>query len=160
VTLIAGIGNILLGDDGLGPEVIRYLQQNCKLPVGVTAVDLGTPGIDLAPHLSQCERLILIDAVDDTGAPGEIRVYRGDDLFRRPAAPRLSPHDPGLQETLLYLELAGSAPGEVTLIGAIAGATEPGVGLSDEVRAAVPALARQALAMAGAELEAEALRCV
>jgi hydrogenase maturation protease len=148
VTLIAGIGNILLGDDGLGPAVIRYLQQHCELPQGVEAVDLGTPGLDLAPYLSQCEKLILIDAVEDSGAPGELRIYRGDALFRRPAAPRLSPHDPGLQETLLYLQLVGSAPGEVVLIGAIAGATEPGIGLSEAVRDAVPELARQALTMA------------
>jgi hydrogenase maturation protease len=147
VTLIAGIGNILLGDDGLGPAVVDYLQQHCELPHGVEAVDLGTPGLDLAPYLCQCKKLILIDAVEDDGAPGELRMYRGDELYRRPASPRMSPHDPGIQETLLYLELAGSGPDEVVLIGALAGVTEPGIGLSDAVRCAVPELARQALAI-------------
>ena len=148
MTLIAGIGNILLGDDGLGPAVIRYLHEHCELPRDVEAVDLGTPGLDMVPHLSRCERLILIDAVEDSGAPGEMRMYSGDALFRRTAAPRLSPHDPGLQETLLYLQLAGAAPVDVVLIGAIAGVTEPGVGLSEPLLSAVPELARRALTMA------------
>jgi hydrogenase maturation protease len=152
MTLIAGIGNILLGDDGLGPAVVRYLQQHCELPPGVEAVDLGTPGLDLALYLSRCDKVILVDAVDAPGMPGELRMYRGAELFLHPAAPRMSPHDPGLQETLLYLQLAGSGPQEVVLIGAIAEVTDPGIGLSEALRRAVPELARRAMTLGGAAM--------
>lgn len=75
--LIFGCGNILFGDDGFGPAVIHYLQENYKLPESVLAQDVGT-GIreilfDLALSEKKPQKLIIVDAVDHPDrSPGEI----------------------------------------------------------------------------------------
>ena len=91
-----------------------------------------------------------------TGAPGEVRLYRRDEMLKNPPQPRLSPHDPGLKEALLTLEFSGTAPREVLLVGVIPASVETGVGLSPAVQRGCPARggrgcdgARQARGRAG-----------
>jgi hydrogenase maturation protease len=67
-----------------------------------------------------------------------VRTYRREELLARPLTPRVNPHAPGLQETLLTLELVDRAPGEVLLVGVVPEAVEVGVGLSPAVEAALP----------------------
>ncbi|MBI3784735.1 MAG: hydrogenase maturation protease [Deltaproteobacteria bacterium] len=130
---VIGIGNVLLGDDGVGPYVVELLRAGWELPHDVTLIDVGTPGLDLASHLLGREVVILVDAVGATGEPGEVRVYHGEELQRLPVLPRVSPHDPAVQEALWIAELADSAP-QVVLVGIIPESTEPGVELSAVVR--------------------------
>ena len=67
--LVAGIGNVFLGDDGFGPAVIEALQ--ARPPRGSTVADPGIRGMDLAYALtSEIDAAILIDAVARGGAPG------------------------------------------------------------------------------------------
>ncbi len=70
--LVAGIGNIFLGDDGFGPEVIRHLAADGSgLPGGVRAIDYGIRGMHLAYDLlDDFDALILVDAVPGPGAAG------------------------------------------------------------------------------------------
>ncbi len=136
---VAGLGNVLMGDDAFGPMVIRALEATYEFPAGVAVTDLGTPGLDLIPYVTDIEALVLVDTVSSAGAPGELRLYRRDEILRTPPQPRLSPHDPGLKEALLTAEFAGNGPREVLLVGVIPGAVRTAVGLSAEVRAAVPA---------------------
>lgn len=66
--VVCGCGNILFGDDGFGPAVIRYLQENFTLPDEVAALDAGTSVrevlFDLALNVNRPRRLIIVDAVD------------------------------------------------------------------------------------------------
>ena len=76
-TLIFGCGNILLGDDGFGPAVIKHLNETCLLPQDVLAVDMGTSIrdtlFDLTLSQKRPERLIIVDAVDfPNRKPGEV----------------------------------------------------------------------------------------
>jgi hydrogenase maturation protease len=127
-----------MGDDALGPTVISCLEAGFEPGDGVAFVDLGTPGLDLVPHLAGLEAVVIVDTVNATGRPGEVRAYGRDELLAHAPQPRLSPHDPGLKETLLALEFAGDAPRDVVLVGVIPASCQRGTDLSPAVAAAVP----------------------
>lgn len=135
---VIGIGNVLTGDDGVGPHVARVLEAAWELP-GVDVIDAGTPGLDLTTFLAGREAAVLVDAVKASGAPGELRTYDKATLLSRPPAMALSPHDPGVREALLNAEFMGAAPATVKLVGVIPATVELGCRLSPAVRDAVPA---------------------
>jgi hydrogenase maturation protease len=138
---VFGLGNVLLGDDAVGPFVVELLRARYELPDGVAVADLGTPGLGLPVYLSEAEAVVLVDAVSATGEPGELRLYRRDDLDRVPPKPRVSPHDPAVQEALWLADLAGSGPRDLLLVGVIPECMTLGAGLSERVRRACePAL--------------------
>jgi hydrogenase maturation protease len=136
---VAGLGNVLHGDDAFGPWVIEALAAGFVFPEGVSLADLGTPGLDLTPFVTGLDALVLIDTVLADAAPGTLRLYRRDELLRHAPQPRLSPHDPGVKEALLIAQFAGTAPRELLLVGAVPDSTAMGVGLSAALRAALPA---------------------
>jgi hydrogenase maturation protease len=135
---VLGLGNVLMGDDGAGPYVIQVLEAGHVLPEGVATLDLGTPGLDLVPYLAGVDVLILVDTVRSGGQPGAVRTWTRDQLLQHAPQPRLSPHDPGVKETLMTLELAGMGPRDVILVGVVPDRVGPGAGLSDAVKNAVP----------------------
>lgn len=134
---VIGLGSVLLTDDGFGPNVIELLRASWDVPDTVALVDGGTPGLALAGYLHGRETVILVDSVDATGAPGDMRWYRGDELRTLPMKPRVNPHDPAVQEALWIAELAGNGPQDVHLLGVVPANTEPGTTLSDAVHRAV-----------------------
>jgi hydrogenase maturation protease len=136
---ILGLGNVLMGDDGLGPTVLHDLLSRYDL-TDVEVHDLGTPGLDLVPFLSGADTVILVDTVRSEGAPGDRRRYEKAEILRHAPHPRVSPHDPGLKEALLALEFDGRAPGEVVLLGAIPEQTDMGTTLTPPLQAAARAL--------------------
>lgn len=134
---IYGIGNVLIGDDAVGPTVVNLLDALWEFPEGVVVEDLGTPSLDLAYRLAGLDAVIFVDAVSAKLEPGTIRVYRRDEILRNPPGLRLSPHDPSLKETLLTCEFLGECPKEIILVGVVPEATAD-FGLSTPVEAAVP----------------------
>ena len=134
---VFGLGNVLMGDDALGPTVLAGLMAGFDFPGAVHAEDLGTPGLDLHPHFAGREHIILVDVVKSQGDPGEIRLYRRDQILKHAPEVRTSPHDPGVKEALLSLEFSGEEP-EVFLVGVIPDKIEHATGLGDAVRAAIP----------------------
>ena len=126
---VIGIGNVLLGDDGFGPTVVELLRAGWKMPDEVELIDAGTPGLDLGGYLHGRDEIILVDSVAATMAPGEIRIYGGDEILDLPLKPRVSPHDPALQEALWIVEMDGYGPRRTVLIGAAPQSVEPGIGL-------------------------------
>ncbi len=134
---VLGLGNVLMGDDAVGPWVIEELLANWEFPDGVCVLDVGTPGLDLTPYLADADAVILVDTVKANGAPGTIHLYSREELVARPAGPRLSPHDPGLTEALFALDLVGCGPREVLLVGVVPGMVARGIGLTPAVRTAV-----------------------
>lgn len=138
-TYVLALGNVLMSDDGVGAAVLRALVERYVVGPGVSAVDLGTPGLDLSPWLADADRVILIDTVMAPLPPGSVRLYKKADLTGQGANVRVSPHDPGVRETLLALEFAGRAPRDVALIGVVPAVTTMGLQLSEAVEAAIPA---------------------
>lgn len=140
-TSVLGLGNVLMGDDAFGPHVVMALHAGWEIPEEVAVLELGTPGTDLLPFVTEAEALILVDAVHTEGTPGELRLFHRDEILRHAHPQRLGPHDPGLKEALLRAEFQGRGPQEILLVGVIPGRVESGIGLSPEVRQAVPAAA-------------------
>lgn len=86
--LVAGVGNVFLGDDAFGVEVVRELMRRPN-PAHVTVSDFGTRGLDLAYALVDgVDALLLVDAVQRGYAPGTLTVIEPD-FEREPAAEAL-----------------------------------------------------------------------
>lgn len=134
---VFGIGNVLVGDDGIGPAVVSALEREYDLPETVVLEDLGTPSLDLAARLTEFETVLFIDAVSSKAEPGTIRIYTLEEILEHPPGLRLSPHDPSLKETLLTARFASGNPAYVRMVGIVPESTEV-FGLSDTVRAAIP----------------------
>jgi hydrogenase maturation protease len=134
---VLGMGNVLMRDDAWGPWVVEALLAEYVLPAQVSALDIGTPGLDLMPYVTDVDALILVDTVKSKGEPGDLRTYRRAQILAHPPQPRLSPHDPGLKEALLAAELMGNGPAEVLLVGAIPADTSMGTALSPALRGAI-----------------------
>ncbi len=135
---VLGLGNVLMGDDALGPWVIHRLEAAYAFPPEVSVIDVGTPGLDLVPYVAGPCGIILVDTVSSNNAPpGTIKLYDRDALVKHAPKPRLSPHDPGVTEALLAVEMAGEPPAFVTLVGVVPGAVATGVGMTPEVQDAV-----------------------
>lgn len=135
--LVAGIGNVLNGDDGLGPYTVRMLEATWEMPAEVELLDAGTPGADLVSLLTGVESAIVVDAVNARGMPGELRRYDKAEILRGSPRPALSPHEPGLREALMTMDFRGGGPENVALWGAIPECMDQKTGLSASVRAAV-----------------------
>lgn len=136
---VLGLGNVLMGDDGLGPAVINAFDAEYTVGPDVQVIDLGTPGLDLLPWLADVDRVILVDTVKSDLPPGTLRLYDKADLLRHVPIARIGPHDPGVKEALLALEFAGRAPRDVVVIGVVPQSTEVTLALTPAVAAAVPA---------------------
>jgi len=137
-TAIYGIGNILMGDDGIGPAVIHYLSSNGLLSNDVTLEDLGTPSLDLPNYLAGYDRVIFIDAVAANAPPGTIRLYSRAEIVATPPGIRISPHEPTINDALIVLDFAGGAPKDVVLVGIVPQTLVDGMTLSPAVAGAVP----------------------
>ena len=136
--VVLGIGNVLNNDDGLGPFVARTLLGGWELTGDAEILDAGTPGLDLISLLHGAEAAVFIDAVRDQGSPGDVKRYDRAGIVKGGAKTVVSPHEPGLREALLTMELQGGGPADVTLWGAIPESIEMGTSLTDTVRATVP----------------------
>ena len=143
--LIAGIGNVLLGDDGVGPYVVRMLAASYEFEPGVQVEDLGTPALDLIDHLTATDALILVDSVENGAPAGTVEVYSKENILRCGAPVRMDPHSPALTESLLAADFVGSAPTELLLIGVSGSRFEAGCQLSSPVKAAVPHVVEEIL---------------
>ncbi len=110
--LILGIGNILLGDEGVGVSVIQRLEQT-KMPDYVTLLDGGTGGFHLLSYLQDYPKVILVDATLDGKAPGTVSIIRP--RFSNEFPRTLSSHDIGLKDLIESASLLGHLP-EIILI--------------------------------------------
>lgn len=134
--LVLGIGNLLMGDEGVGVHVVRRLLGS-PLPDEVTAVDGGTGGFHLLSYFQDYDRLILVDAAADGRTPGTI-----SELSPRFAAdyPRsLTAHDIGLRDVVEAAALLGPLPRTELITISVGDKPAMGLALSPQVSAAVPA---------------------
>jgi hydrogenase maturation protease len=155
--LIAGIGNIFLGDDGFGPEVLRHVFDRVNGSDGVRATDYGIGGMHLAYDLLEdWDALVLVDAIPNRGSSGTVHVFEADQ--GSPDAPAgLDAH--GMDPATVFASLralGGTAPRTI-VVGCEVADVADGMGLSEPVEAAVPEAVRaveSVVAMLRAEDEA------
>ncbi len=134
-TVVLGLGNLLLGDEGVGVHAARALLAG-GVP-GAEVLDVGTAILDALPALARAERLVVIDAVQAGGTPGSI--YRMPFDRVRPAATVAGLHGFDLARALALAGRA-EAPERVVVLGVEPARVEWSVELSPAVAAAMPFL--------------------
>jgi hydrogenase maturation protease len=147
---VLGLGNVLLGDDGLGAAALARLKFGYCIPEGVSIEDGGTLGLGLLGLLAEAEHVILVDAVRTDSPPGTLVRLDGDDVV--PAVrDRLSPHQIGVAELLDTARLIGCYPSRVTLIGLVPESLDLGLAQSPAVAVSldelVEAIVREVVAL-------------
>ena len=133
--VILGIGNVLMSDEGLGVRVVEKLVEEYSFPESVEIYDGGVTGMmGLLPIIEDAGRLIIVDAINAPGDPGDL-FRRAIDEFRLSMPKKLSIHDVGIMECLAIAEVNGRSPETTVVIGAKpADITTPGTRLTDVIR--------------------------
>ncbi|MEU5261539.1 hydrogenase maturation protease [Amycolatopsis sp. NPDC021455] len=142
--LVAGIGNIFLGDDGFGVEVIKELE-GTGLPPWVRIADYGIAGLHLAYDLmGGYDTTILLDATPHGRPPGTLSLIEADTADTEALAAPASIDAHGMQPDAVFrlLRLLGGDAGRVLVVGCEPACLDEGIGLSPEVTATVPAAVR------------------
>ena len=107
--VVLGVGNLIMGDEGVGVRCVEWLEQHAKLPDGVTVIDGGTPTRELLGELEHLDLLVIVDAVVAPGPPATV-VRLEDDHIPAAFSNKLSPHQHGINDLLANLRLLGRAP--------------------------------------------------
>jgi len=105
--LILGMGNILLGDEGVGVRAVEYMEKQL-LPDNVDLLDGGTGGFTLLPEIQKYNKVILIDATLDENPIGTIRVIQPK--FSKDFPKAMSTHDIGLKDLIESATIMGTLP--------------------------------------------------
>ncbi len=143
-TLILGVGNLLLSDEGAGLRVVERLVTTYELPKEVQVLDGGTLGLDLLYYLEGVENLLIIDAVEMQKEPGALLRLANDEV---PAflAVKMSPHQVGVPDMLCAAKLKGIYPRNLVLWGVQPATLEVGLELSPPVAAQIDTLVQNAV---------------
>jgi hydrogenase maturation protease len=135
-TVVLGVGNLLLSDEGLGVHVANRLME-MDLPPGVEVVEGGVDGLYLIDVVLRAKRLIVVDAVKGGALPGSIYRFGPDEFDAHPDAYTMSMHEIGILEAIRISGLVGDVP-ETTIIGVEPKSMEPGMELTPEIRSRIP----------------------
>ncbi len=141
-TLILGVGNLLMADDGIGIRVIERLEEAYELPEEVQVLDGGTLGMDLLYYLEGVRNLLIVDAVETGQAPGALIRLEGEAV---PAhfSIKMSPHQFGIPDMLFAGKLRDIYPEEIVLLGVQPGSLDVTLELSPAVAAQLEPLVEQ-----------------
>ncbi|MBS0053940.1 HyaD/HybD family hydrogenase maturation endopeptidase [Yersinia sp. Marseille-Q3913] len=143
--LVLGIGNLLLSDEAVGVRLVEALEQRFTIPAGVEVLDGGTAGLELMEAMADRDHLIVADAVLTGQPPGSVAVLRDKEIpamFSR----KVSPHQLGLCDVLMALQLTDEFPRQLTLVGVVPESLAPGIGLTSTVTQAMELALEQILA--------------
>lgn len=133
--LVLGVGNLLVGDEGVGVHVVRALMES-DWPAHVHIIDGGTGGFHLLSYFSDYKRIILIDATRDGEPVGTVNSFTPRLAGDFPAS--LGAHDIGLKDLIGAAALTGPLPEMIVLTVSIDELKPMVLDLSPEVAAAVP----------------------
>ena len=136
--LIGGIGNVLLGDDGVGPYLVRLIASQYEFDEGVEWMDLGTPALELVDNIAGRDAVILVDSIDLDAPAGTVVLFRKCDITAQGSSGHIDAHAPALVDAILASEMFANPPKEVLLVGIVGGSFEPGCKLSEPVQKALP----------------------
>ena len=133
--LVMGVGNVLMGDEGVGVHAVRLLEQRAW-PAGVALLDGGTGGFHLLSHVGACDILVMIDATLDGRPPGTITVIEPRYASDYPRA--LSAHDIGLKDLVDSAAILGSLPRVLLVTIGVASLQPMQMTLSPQIEASLP----------------------
>ncbi len=115
-TLVVGLGNPLMGDDGAGLAALERLRTEYEVPPEVQLIDGGTWGMNLLPVLEGASSIIFLDAIRIGAEPGTVIELEQEELPRM-LLHKMSPHQIDLREVLALAMLRGNLPEHLAAIG-------------------------------------------
>jgi hydrogenase maturation protease len=115
-SVILGVGNVLLTDEGAGVHAARRLAEQLGDRADTQVLDAGTLSFSLAPIIEAADRLIILDAADFGCAPGTVRCFLDGEIDRFLSRNHLSVHEIGLRDLMDIARLMERLPGERALI--------------------------------------------
>jgi hydrogenase maturation protease len=142
-TVVVGVGNTILSDDGVGVHAARALMQDPRLRPGVPILDGGTLGLELLGYISDARRILFLDAVDSGAAPGTLVRMTGRDLLD--GRSRASVHQLGVADLIAAIALVSGKDPEIVVLGVQPATVDWGTSLSPAVHASVARLVEAAL---------------
>ena len=137
-TLILGVGNTLLSDEGVGIHVLLALQTKYPVIDGVEYIDGGTLSFSLAGWIEEADRLIVIDAANFNAPPGTVRCLQNEEMDHFLGLPRRSVHEVSLLDLLDISRLTECLPEPRIMIGIQAEKIDWGEYPCSAVAAAIP----------------------
>lgn len=138
-TLIMGIGNYLMCDEGIGVHVAEELSKQ-EWPEHVSVLDGGTGGFHLLEYFEVHDHVILIDATLDGREPGTIRMIKPK--FAKDFPPAMSTHDIGLKDMVSALQFMDKMPEIDLFVVSINTIQDQGISLTPAVEAAIPTVSK------------------
>jgi len=138
-TLVLGIGNVLLTDEGVGVRALNELERRYVFSEDVELLDGGTSGIELLRHIQGRDYLIIIDAMTFDQQPGTVYRVENEDVpavFRT----RISPHQLGLSDLLAAAMLTEGLPANLVLFGVEPESVDIGLELTETVESSLDKL--------------------
>ncbi len=142
-TLVLGIGNILLSDEGVGVHLLNYLEKHYDFHQ-VKFVDGGTLSFTLATLIENTENLLVLDAAQWQQMPGSIRILHNEAMDSFLSKPSLSVHEVSLVDLFDIARLTGHFPKRRALIGIQPDSLDWGDQPTEKVAQAIPLAAQQA----------------
>ena len=146
-TLVLGIGNTLLTDEGIGIHVIDHLVAHHPGVRDITYLDGGTLSFTLAGSIADHDNLIAVDAARLNQPPGSLVTLIGDAMDRYLQGNRQSVHEVGLTDLLDIARLSDTYPKHYALIGIQPQSMDWGDAPTDTLRAVIPAAAEAVLTL-------------
>jgi hydrogenase maturation protease len=145
-TLVLGIGNELMSDDGVGAKAVLRLAHQTRHLSGVSCLDGGTLGHLLVGYIEASDHLIVVDAAQMHERPGSVRVFENGDMDRFLSAnPNRSVHEVGLSDLMAMALLGDHLPKRRALIAIQPQDTDWGMELSGPVLQSLPLVCEKAL---------------
>lgn len=138
--LILGIGNYLMGDEGVGVHLAQQLEKEL-LPPAVDVLDGGTGGFHLLSYFEQYKTVIIVDATLDNNPVGTIRLIKPRFASDFPKA--MSTHDIGLKDLTGALQLMDKMTSVYLFVVSIDSLQQQSIELSPEIAAVLPLLKQQ-----------------
>ena len=138
--LLLGLGNYLMGDEGVGCHAISYLQTE-GYDKALDLLDGGTAGFNLMEHLVNHKHVIMIDATLDTKPEGTVRVFKPKAVSDFPH--NLSTHEIGLKDLITALELTDQLPDLYLIAVSVKDYDELRITLSPAIAATLPEIKQQ-----------------
>jgi len=137
-TVVLGIGNVLLTDDGAGVHAVRQLESLSSARPDVAVVDGGTLSFTLAPLIAAAQRLIVIDAAQLQAPPGTVRAFFNEEFDAFLGCAKLTVHEVSLVDLLDIAKLTEGLPAQRVLLAVQPEAVEWGDVPSPAVQRALP----------------------
>ncbi len=142
-TLVLGIGNTLLSDEGVGVHVVRALQEGAAQE-GVEYLDGGTLSFTLAVPIEEADAVVVVDAAQLNDRPGTLRLFEGEAMDRFLLGNRkASAHEVGLVDLMTVARLAGRWPERRALLAIQPEKLDWGEVPTPAVAAAIPEACRR-----------------